>query len=97
MSCLTKLFHHTGTTSPTDIGPASGGVLHSIIVDGSQSGNFTLTVRDGGSSGTIIFEALASPSPVNPLKWLGVRLDGQLNVTLSDANARATIEMSEVL
>ncbi len=65
MSCLTKLFHHTGTTSPTDIGPASNGVLHSIAI--ATSVVDIVTIRDGGSGGTIIAKLYASQRPpLNP-------------------------------
>jgi len=91
MSDLTKLFHHTGTTSPTDIGPPSTGILHSIYID-SAAGGGDVTLKDGGSSGTIIFQGRA-----NELKWKGVRLDGQLNIALGNASQRITVEMSELL
>jgi hypothetical protein len=91
MSDLTKLFHHTGTTSPTDIGPATTGILHSIYIDSSGGGG-SVTLKDGGSSGTIIFQGAATE-----LKWKGVRLDGQLNITLGNAGQRITVEMSELL
>jgi hypothetical protein len=91
MSELTKLFHHTGATTPTDIGPATGGVLHSIYID-SAAGGGDVTLKDGGSAGTIIFQGRA-----NELKWQGVKLDGQLNIALGNASQRITVEMSELL
>lgn len=94
MSDLTKLFHHTGTTSPTDIGPATNGVLQSITF--FPAGADTATIRDGGSGGTII--AVLRPVNGTPFfKWNGVKLTGQLNVELSNASSNVVIEMSEVL
>jgi hypothetical protein len=91
MSELTRLFHHTGTTSATDIGPAQNGILHSLYIDSSNGGG-SVTVRDGGASGTIIFQGIATD-----LKWHGVKLDGQLNIALGNSSQRITVEMSETL
>jgi hypothetical protein len=94
---LTKLFYHTGTTSPTDIGPATNGVLHSLTVL-SSGGNNLITVKDGGSSGTIVLEGNeALLFQVSPLRWQGIKLDGQLNIALADASVRIIVEMSELL
>lgn len=95
MSCLTKLFHHTGTTSPTDVGPASGGVLHSLIALPITSEQ--VTVKDGGSNGTIIVAGGDSQlSAIGQLQWKGIKLNGQLNITLANANSRVIVEMSEL-
>jgi hypothetical protein len=94
---LTKLFYHTGTTSPTDIGPASNGVLHSLTVLTSSVGS--VTIKDGGSSGTVLLSGDDGLlfQMTNPLIWKGVRLDGQLNITLSNAGVKVIVEMSELL
>lgn len=97
MSDLTKLFHHTGTTSPTDIGPATGGVLHSLAVISANGGNL-VTVKDGGSSGVIILEGSEGLLfQKGQLKWEGIKLDGQLNITLANAAVQIIVEMSELL
>lgn len=95
MSCLTKLFYHTGTTSPTNIGPASGGVLHSIIV--LSSGIGSVTVKDGGSSGVVILDTSDGLLFQKQLVWKGAKLDGQLNITLSNVGVQLVVEMSELL
>ena len=91
MSELTKLFHHTGTIDATDIGPMSGGVLHSVYVDSALGGG-EIVLRDGGPDGTIIFRIRSGEA-----KWIGVKLDGQLNIQLANASQRISIEMSELL
>lgn len=87
----TKLFHHTGTTTATNIGPAANALLHSIFID-SSAGSGDVTLRDGGAAGTIIFQGRAIE-----LKWKGVKLTGQLNVALGNASQRITIELEEQL
>jgi hypothetical protein len=96
MGGLTKLYVHSGTTDPTNIGP-SGGVLHSItIVQAGPTKVGSLVVRDGGPTGAIIFELGESVRSVSveQLKWAGVKIDGQLNVTLGHVNQKVSIEMS---
>jgi len=84
----TKLLFHTGTTTPTDIGPATGGILYSVMVDSSAGGG-VFTMRDGGSSGTILFQGSMAEFQSSQ----GVALTGQLNVQLGNTDQRAMVEM----
>lgn len=95
MSCLTKLYYHTGTTSPTDIGPASGGVLYSLAVLTSSADQ--VTVKDGGSGGTVILAGSASLLfQKNQLRWEGIRLGGQLNIELGNSAVAVIAEIGEL-
>jgi hypothetical protein len=93
--CHTTPYYHTGTTTPTNIGPSTGGKLHSISVTNSQSG--AVVVRDGGSSGDIIVSMPgASNQPWNTqLRWSGLKINGQLNITLNNDSSSVTVEMSD--
>jgi hypothetical protein len=84
----TTLLFHTGTTTPTDIGPATGGILYSVMVDSSAGGG-VVTIRDGGSSGTILFQGSLAEFQSSQ----GVALDGQLNIQLGSAEQRVMVEM----
>src|SRR5262249_50269498 len=97
MAELTKLFYHTGTTDPTDVGPAMGGVLHSLIVPTSNGANF-ITLRDGGAEGAIIFKGDENLLfQRGQLKWQGVKLNGQLNIEVANVAVAVVVEMSEIL
>lgn len=90
-TCPTKPFHHSGTTSPTDVGPSTGGYLHSITLS-DFTGN--VRFRDGGSGGTIIL-SFNGTSQVSQLFFKGMRINGQLNITIPTTDAKVTVEMSE--
>jgi hypothetical protein len=91
------IYSHSGTGRPADIGPSSGGVLHSITIsqpDSMKTGS--LIVRDGGRSGKIVcqLDYTVKNTPFPQLKWDGIKIDGQLNVTLGHRHQTALIAMS---
>lgn len=89
---------HTGTRRPTDIGPGVGCVLHSITIsEPGPTRNESLIVRDGGRSGAVIcqLDYAARSAPLPQLKWEGVRINGQLNLTLSHVDQKVLIELSD--
>jgi hypothetical protein len=88
----TKAFHHTGTTAQTNIGPAHGGVLHSITGP-FTGGTTTAVIRDDEN---IIFKVL-SLGPQGQLHFEGIKLDGQLSIELDNPAASITVEMSRLL
>lgn len=94
----TKLYYHTGTVDATDIGPSTGGALHSITISQPGPNNEgSIIVRECGSSGDIIFrlDDHARNLPLIQVKWEGVRVNGQLNVTLGHANQKVSVELAE--
>jgi hypothetical protein len=92
--CGTNPFHHTGTTSPTDIGPSTGGKIQSITISPAGSGG-QFVFKDGGSSGTVILSLFRNPSDVDQFFFKGLKIAGQLNITLPEIGAHVTVEMSE--
>jgi hypothetical protein len=93
--CHTTPYYHTGTTTPTNIGPSTGGKLHSISVTTVDLG-YTV-VRDGGSSGDIIASIVGSSTQAinTQLRWNGLKINGQLNVALNNDSTKVTVEMSD--
>ncbi len=98
MSGRTTIYTHTGTRRPADIGPANGGVLHSItILESGPGRNESLTVRVGGRSGAVIcqLDYAARNVPLPQLKWEGVKLNGQLSLTLCHIDQMVEVEISD--
>lgn len=92
----TKTYIHSGTTTPTDIGPSTGGFLYSIVL--SPTGRNGIVIREGGSSGNIIVDMASDGSgqivPIQ-LRWEGIKVNGQLNIALGTSSMKVTVEMSD--
>lgn len=71
-------------------GAVNGGVCPGFLFSPGTATS-TLTIREGGSGGAIIFQTVAaansSPIPVD----LAFRYEGQLHVTLAGAAAEVTV------
>jgi hypothetical protein len=96
--CHTTPHYHTGTVTPTDIGPSTGGKLYSITICGFGSNlGEAIVVRDGGSGGDIILSTSGGPAQPNnnQFRWEGLKINGQLNVALGNDSIKVTIEMSD--
>jgi hypothetical protein len=91
----TILYSHTGTIDATDIGPVDGGILHSITISqpGPHVGSGALTIRDEGDV-ILRLDGNANNVPLTQLKWIGVRINGQLNIELGHASQKVSVEMS---
>jgi hypothetical protein len=90
MSCRTTPYTLFAPTTLTDIGPASGGTLHSITLTG-QGVDVGLQVKIAGTQ----ILALHGPSGTVQWFWKGLKIDGQLQVQVSSDSAWVTIEMSD--
>jgi hypothetical protein len=95
--CHTTPYFHTGTVDPTDIGPSTGGKLYSITVSNSYQPGIPVIVRDGGSGGQIIASMVGGANqPFNTqFRWNGLKINGQLNITLNNDSTKVTVEMSD--
>ncbi len=90
MSEATRPLYITGTGN---VGPASGGILHSIVLTPAAA-DATLTLREGGSDGSIIAVVKAPANTASvPVFFEGAYYQGQLHATLAGAGAVATIEL----
>jgi hypothetical protein len=100
MSCIRTTPHHLTISSGTansDIGPSTGCTLHSITISLRNTDSCTVTLRDGGNSGTIIGiinQFSETPRSGRQVIWKGLKISGQLNVEVS-GTGNVIVEISE--
>jgi len=80
--------HITGTGN---VGPDSGGTVHSIVLTAGDSAAATLTLKQGGSGGGAIFVIGAPQDGTTTITGLCAVYHGQLHATLGGTGATATI------
>lgn len=80
-------------TATGDVGSQNGGAIDSVILTPAAA-TAALTLRKGGSSGTIILvlQAAANGQSVQA-EFCGAEYEGQLHATLSGAGATANVEL----
>ena len=86
----TKPYYVNATNN---VGPASGGMIKGISLTPAAA-TANLTLREGGSGGTVIWDVQAAASGATVFLDLdGAVYTGQLHATLSGAGASAVIEL----
>ena len=87
---MNSIAHHVTATG--DVGPTGGGILCSVTLTGVGAAA-TVTIREGGSGGTIrlVLKAPSDDSRQSVLK--GIPYVGQLHATMAGANAVAMVEL----
>jgi hypothetical protein len=80
-----------GAATTATIGPAHGCTLYSVTVTAAGA-TATVTVRENGASGTVLYAASVVANTSHQGRFGGVVVSGQCHVTTSGAGGGAYIE-----
>jgi len=85
-----SVLYHVDATG--DVGPASGGILASVVITADSAAS-SVTLKEGGSGGTTILKLGAVANDSHQAEFRGVSYTGQLHATIAGTNAVASVEL----
>lgn len=88
---MSRLLYITATGN---VGGALGGTIASIIVSANAAAAGVLTLREGGSGGTIFIDIASPVAGSQQYLFQGLSYGGQLHATLTGTGVTAAIEQA---